>query len=298
MTAVRALEHAVLATSVSYSTTRQPIAHVSCSCSLGSVLPRNARLSVAACPATSATTSTTQSRGRFCRAVSARAAADDAANSGDSDTSDAAPVPALSMKKASLKARQQTYQQTPEETDQLDTILDLKLQSAFDVPPRHYEIIFLVHEGCTDVTPAIIEKITEMVKDARGTVWRVNDWGMRRLAYRIQKTWQAQYILVNIEVPSDKIAAIEKVLLQDERVIRHLVTKQDKAERKDYPAPVMYNAVGSGGDESDDDEDEEDEDEDDEEDWEDEDEDEEDEEEEGEESEGKRLPAEVTSRKA
>ncbi|CAI5947769.1 unnamed protein product [Closterium sp. NIES-65] len=160
--------------------------------------------------------------------------------------------------------------------------------------PGHYEMIFLVHEGRTDETPAVIEKITEMVKDARGTVWRVNDWGMRRLAYRIQKTWQAQYILMNIEVPSDKIAAIEKVLLQDERVIRHLVTKQDKAERKDYPAPVMYNAVGSGGDESDDDEDEE-EDEDDEEDWEDEDEDEEDEEEEGEESEGKRLPAEVTS---
>ncbi|CAI5483126.1 unnamed protein product [Closterium sp. Yama58-4] len=151
------------------------------------------------------------------------------------------------MKKASLKARQQTYQQTPEETDQLDTILDLELQSAFDVPPRHYEMIFLVHEGRTDETPAIIEKITEMVKDARGTVWRVNDWGMRRLAYRIQKTWQAQYILMNVEVPSDKIAAIEKVLLQDERVIRHLVTKQDKAEKKDYPAPVMYNAKGEMG---------------------------------------------------
>ncbi|GJP44852.1 hypothetical protein CLOM_g4258 [Closterium sp. NIES-68] len=197
------------------------------------------------------------------------------------------------MKKASLKARQQTYEQTPEQTDQLDTILDLELQSTFDIPPRHYEIIFLVHEGRTEETPAIIEKITEMVKDARGQVWRVNDWGLRRLAYRIQKTWHAQYILMNIEVPSDKIAAIEKVLLQDERVIRHLVSKQDKAERKNYPAPVMYNAV-EGGDDGSDDEDEDEEEEDEE--WEDEDEDEEEEEEE--EGKEENAPAEVASRKA
>lgn len=107
----------------------------------------------------------------------------------------------------------------------------------------------------------------------RGKITRLNDWGLRPLAYKIKKQKQANYFLLNVEVSPEKANDLNTFFQKEERVIRHLMTKAEKAETQDYPAPIMYNAPMSEDDEFDDD----DEDEDDEEDEEDEEEDEEEE---------------------
>ena len=118
----------------------------------------------------------------------------------------------------------------------------------------------------------------DKVADMRGKVWRVSDWGLRPLAYKIQKCSKAHYVLMNVEVAGDKIGELEKRLLKDERIIRHLVSKREEAETVDYPNPVVYNERRDGEEEDDDsdyDEDDDEDDEDEEEENEDEDEDEE-----------------------
>ena len=133
------------------------------------------------------------------------------------------------------------------------------------------------HTGAVNIIACLVSR-ADAVADMRGKVWRVSDWGLRPLAYKIQKCSKANYVLVNVEVAGDKIGELEKRLLKDERVIRHLVTKREAAETVDYPSPVVYNERREG-EEEDEDSDYEDDDEDDDEDDEDEEGEEEDEEE-------------------
>lgn len=79
-------------------------------------------------------------------------------------------------------------------------------------------------------------------------MWRFSDWGMRRLAYKIQKASRAHYILMNFEVGAKWINDFKSMLDKDERVIRHLVMKQDKAETEDCPPPTEFHTVRAGTD--------------------------------------------------
>ena len=78
---------------------------------------------------------------------------------------------------------------------------------------------------------------TEAVSQRKGVMWRLNDWGLRRLAYKIKKASKANYILMNIEVLPKHIGEVELMLLKDERIIRHLVFKMKGPETRDYPPP-------------------------------------------------------------
>ncbi|CAH8366698.1 unnamed protein product [Eruca vesicaria subsp. sativa] len=40
----------------------------------------------------------------------------------------------------------------------------------------------------------------EFLKEKKGKVWNFSDWGMRRLAYKIQKAENGHYILLNFEM--------------------------------------------------------------------------------------------------
>lgn len=71
---------------------------------------------------------------------------------------------------------------------------------------------------------------------------------MRRLAYKIQKASRAHYILMNFEVGAKWINDFKSMLDKDERVIRHLVMKRDKAETEDCPPPPEFHSQHAGTD--------------------------------------------------
>ncbi|CAN0855258.1 Protein REGULATOR OF FATTY ACID COMPOSITION 3, chloroplastic [Linum grandiflorum] len=174
------------------------------------------------------------------------------------------------------------------EEEELYDFLNLELQSGLDVDRmRHYEVVYLIHEKYAEEVDKVNESVQDFLREKKGKVWRMNDWGMRRLAYRIRKAWNAHYILMNFEMEAKWINEFKTLLDKDERVIRHLVIKRDKAITKDYPPPLEFHTIRPDLDASDEDDDEEDEydddDDDDDEDWDEEDEDDDEEEEEEEE---------------
>ncbi|KAJ8573960.1 hypothetical protein K7X08_010471 [Anisodus acutangulus] len=71
---------------------------------------------------------------------------------------------------------------------------------------------------------------------------------MCRVAYKIQKASRAHYILMNFEVGAKWINDFKSMLDKDERVIRHLVMKQDKTETEDCPPPPEFHTMRAGTD--------------------------------------------------
>eukprot|EP00897_Mesotaenium_endlicherianum_P003226 jgi/Mesen1/2931/ME000175S02086 len=119
--------------------------------------------------------------------------------------------------------------------------------------------MFLVHEKHSEDVPAVIQKFTDFVEEARGKVWRLSNWGLRPLAYRIQKASSAVYVLMNVELPADRVDEFKLVVQRDERVIRELVKRMKDADSSDYPAPPLWRDVPDYVSDDDDEEEEDDE---------------------------------------
>jgi small subunit ribosomal protein S6 len=71
-------------------------------------------------------------------------------------------------------------------------------------------------------------KFTAFVKDNGGKVVHDNPWGLKSLAYPIQKKTTGLYWVMEYSAPSDFNEKLKIQLLRDENVLRHISTRLDK----------------------------------------------------------------------
>jgi small subunit ribosomal protein S6 len=84
------------------------------------------------------------------------------------------------------------------------------------------------------------KKYATLVKDNGGSVVAENAWGLKSLAYPIQKKTTGLYWVMEFTAPSDFNEKLKVQLLRDESVLRQLCTKLDKYA-------VEYNAKKRSG---------------------------------------------------
>ncbi|XP_020691228.1 acidic leucine-rich nuclear phosphoprotein 32 family member B [Dendrobium catenatum] len=144
------------------------------------------------------------------------------------------------------------------EEEKLYEFLKLQLESDLKLERiRHYEVVYLIHEDHIEEVDNVVSKVQDFIKEKKGRLWRLNNWGLRRLSYKIKKASKANYILMNFEMEAKWINDFKSMLDKDERVIRHLVMKRDEAITEDCPPPPEFHTVKAGDDVDEDDEEEE-----------------------------------------
>lgn len=84
------------------------------------------------------------------------------------------------------------------------------------------------------------KKYAKLVTDAGGSVVAENAWGLKSLAYPIQKKTTGLYWVLEYTAASDFNEKLKIQMLRDENVLRHLCTKLDKYA-------VQYNARKRSG---------------------------------------------------
>lgn len=72
------------------------------------------------------------------------------------------------------------------------------------------------------------KKFSDLIKEHGGAVTYANPWGLRSLAYPIQKKTTGLYVVLEFDAPTELIAKLELQLNRDENVMRHMVNKLDK----------------------------------------------------------------------
>jgi len=71
-------------------------------------------------------------------------------------------------------------------------------------------------------------KFITFIKENGGEIVHQNAWGLRSLAYPIQKKTTGFYVVVEYTAPTDMNAKLEIQLNRDETVMRHMVNHLDK----------------------------------------------------------------------
>lgn len=72
------------------------------------------------------------------------------------------------------------------------------------------------------------KKFTSFIKENGGEIVHENAWGLKSLAYPIQKKTTGLYFVVEFTAPTDLNAKMEIQLNRDESVMRHMITHLDK----------------------------------------------------------------------
>ena len=73
-----------------------------------------------------------------------------------------------------------------------------------------------------------VEKFEGVIKDAAGTIVNEEIWGLRKLAYPIQKKSTGFYTLLEFDADPTVVKKLETQFRRDERVIRFLTFRLDK----------------------------------------------------------------------
>ena len=92
-----------------------------------------------------------------------------------------------------------------------------------------YEHVFLARQ---DLSQAQIDQLaataTEIVEANQGKVTKTETWGLKNLAYKIDR--KAHYVMLNIEGPGAVVAELERQTRINEDVIRYLTIRVDEHE--------------------------------------------------------------------
>lgn len=102
---------------------------------------------------------------------------------------------------------------------------------------RHYEIVFLVHPDQSEQLGGMIDRYTQMIKSAEGSVHRLEDWGRRQLAYPIRNMHKAHYVLLNIECSPSTMKQVEESFRFNDAILRYLISSCKEAIVD--PSPMM-----------------------------------------------------------
>ncbi len=92
-----------------------------------------------------------------------------------------------------------------------------------------YETVFILTPVLSDAQmKEAVDKFTGILKEQGAEIVNVENWGLRKLAYPIQKKSTGFYNLVEFEAKPEVIETLEINFRRDERVIRFLTFRQDK----------------------------------------------------------------------
>ena len=95
-----------------------------------------------------------------------------------------------------------------------------------------YEHVFLARQDLAQAqVDALAENATNIIESNGGRVVKTETWGLRSLAYRIQKNRKAHYVMLDIEAPAPVVAELERQTQINEDVIRYMTIKVDEHEQ-------------------------------------------------------------------
>ena len=94
---------------------------------------------------------------------------------------------------------------------------------------KNYETVFILTPVLSEVQMKdTVDKFVNLLKEEGADIVNVENWGLKKMAYPIQKKSTGFYVLVEFKALPSIINKLEIELRRDEKVMRFLTTVLDK----------------------------------------------------------------------
>ena len=95
---------------------------------------------------------------------------------------------------------------------------------------RNYEGVFILSPDLApDAAKGVVTQVQEVLAKNGGRVDGLQDWGKKRLAYKINKKIEGMYYLLNFQLDSKNTKKVEQTLRLNDQIMRFLLINKDEA---------------------------------------------------------------------
>ncbi len=92
----------------------------------------------------------------------------------------------------------------------------------------NYELMVIIKPLLPeDIKSKVLKKIEKLVKQAGGKINETDVWGKRHLAYKIKSHEEGYYVVLDLNLDTDKVKEFEHDLKLESDVLRYLLIKRD-----------------------------------------------------------------------
>ncbi len=93
---------------------------------------------------------------------------------------------------------------------------------------NNYEVMFIIEAALEDAKKEAAITMVKEVISAGGEVGKVDVWGMRKLAYPIQKKNEGYYVVIEFTANPDLPKELDRKLKISDAIIRHIIINKDE----------------------------------------------------------------------
>lgn len=97
---------------------------------------------------------------------------------------------------------------------------------------KEYELTVLIHPDLEADIETPLTKVRDIIKSAGGEIASEDNWGKKKLAYKINKEDFAVYVYMDVKLPADAPLKISNVLNITDEVLRYLLVTVNEKGRK------------------------------------------------------------------
>jgi small subunit ribosomal protein S6 len=116
-----------------------------------------------------------------------------------------------------------------------------------------YETLFVVHPEKAPRVKEFIERFKKIIEGQEGTISQVDEWGMRDLAYKIEKQGRGHYTLLRYRATGKAVEELERNLKLTDGILRYLTVRcedesaiTNPAAPRPHPEEVRQSAEREG----------------------------------------------------
>lgn len=93
---------------------------------------------------------------------------------------------------------------------------------------RRYEVMVILDPSLEERTVGpSLESYLQVIRDAGGSVEKLDVWGRRRLAYEIDKRSEGIYAVIDLQATREAVAELDRQLRLNESVLRTKVVRPE-----------------------------------------------------------------------
>jgi len=93
---------------------------------------------------------------------------------------------------------------------------------------KTYELMVLLHPDLEIDAEAPIAKVEGLVTTVGGKVLKRDNWGKKRLAYKIARQDFAIYVYFELSLDPEKVQELDRTILITEEVLRHIIVVHEE----------------------------------------------------------------------
>jgi small subunit ribosomal protein S6 len=109
-----------------------------------------------------------------------------------------------------------------------------------------YETVFIARQDISSAqAETLAETYSQMIADNGGKVVKTEHWGLKTLAFRMNKNRKGHYVLFNIDAPSAAVLEMERNMRINEDVLRYMSIRVD--EHEEGPSAMLQSRGGDRG---------------------------------------------------